>query len=237
MLDISERASSTDVIHRSYDLDDISFRDDESDEGWFRFDGVASVVDTPYSVRDRFGEFNETIQAGAFTKTLRDSKADVALFVNHQHQAPPLATRSTGRLTLTADPNLRVGAKLNGKRSDVQDTRHAVIDGELRQMSIGFTVPKDRDQWNDDYTERTITEVKLVEVSIVWRGANPHTSASMRYDDLMRSLLDVDMSDDEIRRAIDHLTERITPPVTDIFAERDRLDRERLERKQLLRSC
>lgn len=230
---IDERGTGRQIRH--YDLTDFEFRDGGSDG--FTFEGVASVVDTPYTVRDAWGEFTETVAAGAFTKTLRDSKADVALFINHDHQGIPLATRSAGSLRLVADPNLRVTADLDPARSDVQNLRSAVTRGEMRQMSIGFTVPKARDSWNDDMTERTIRELNLFETSVVWRGANPHTSSSMRsFDDLLATLTDVEMTDDEVRRALAFFEARLpqSEPV-DPFAERDRMDRERLERKRLLR--
>jgi uncharacterized protein len=189
-------------------------------------------------VRDQFGEFTETITAGAFNKTLRDSKADVALFINHNHQGIPLATRGAGTLKLAADPHLRVSAALDPARPDVQTIRSAVTRGEMSQMSIGFTVPKARDKWNDDMSERMIKEVVLFETSIVWRGANPHTTSSMRsLDDLMASLDDIEMTEDELRRAIAAFEARLPQPepLVDLFAERDRQDRERLERKRLLR--
>lgn len=233
MMTIEDRGAGHQVRH--YDITDFEFRDDGS--AGFTFEGVASVVDTPYSVRDQFGEFIETITAGAFNKTLRDSKADVALFINHNHQGVPLATRGAGTLKLSADPHLRVSAALDPARPDVQTIRSAVTRGEMSQMSIGFTVPKARDKWNDDMTERTIKEVALFETSIVWRGANPHTTSSMRsLDELMASLDDVEMSEDELRRAIAAFEARLPQPepLVDPFAERDRLDRERLERKRLL---
>jgi uncharacterized protein len=228
---IAERGTGHQIRH--YDLTDFEFRDDGSNG--FTFEGVASVVDKPYSVRDMWGEFTETISAGAFNKTLRDSKADVALFVNHNHQGIPLATRGAGTLKLVADPDLRVVAELDPTRPDVQNVRSAVSRGEMRQMSIGFTVPKARDQWNEDMTERTIKEVALIETSIVWRGANPHTTGAMRsIDELFESITDIEMTEDELRRAITALEARLPAPVID-FADRDRQDRERLERKRLLR--
>lgn len=205
---LAERGSGHQIRH--YDITDFEFRDD-GDTG-FTFEGVASVVDTPYMVRDVFGEFTETIASGAFNKTLRDRKADVALFVNHQHAGIPLATRSASTLRLSVDPNLRVVAELDPARPDVQNVRSAVTRGEMRQMSIGFTTPKDarKDRWNDDMTERTITELNLIETSIVWRGANPHTTGVMRsFDDFVESFTDVDMTEDEVRRAIAALESRL----------------------------
>ena len=203
---MTDRGAGRQIRH--FNLTDFEFRDDGATG--FRFEGVASVVDAPYSVRDQWGEYTETIRSGAFNKTLRDSKADVALFVNHNVAGVPLATRGAGTLSLSADPNLRVGADLDPARPDVQVIRSAVTRGEMSQMSIGFFVPKARDKWNDDRTERTISEVQLVETSIVWRGANPLTSGSMRsVDQFMESLTDIEMSEDEVRRAIAALELRL----------------------------
>lgn len=238
-LDISDRSTlGASTQHRSFDFTEFEFRD-EGTEG-FVFEGVASVVDTPYTVRDQFGEFTETIRAGAFNKTLKDRKADVALFVNHDTRALPLATRADGSLQLVADPHLRVVATLNPARPSVQEVKHAVSDGQARQMSIGFTVPKDpkKDVWNDDYTERAIHELKLGETSIVWKGASPTTSGKMRSLDELLTLDMSDWSEDEIRRAISHLETQLPPAAVELvneFAERDRADRERLERLRLLR--
>jgi len=174
-----------------------------ADDSTVTFEGVASVVDTPYQVRDMFGEFTETITRGAFDKTLA-GKSDMALFVSHNMNALPLATRSAGNLTLSADPHLRVSASLNAQRHDVHDARIAVADGLMRQMSIGFSVPKGAQAWNEDYTVRTINEVNLTEASLVWRGASPTTTAAVRA--LADILAEIDCDDpDEVRRAIAHL--------------------------------
>jgi HK97 family phage prohead protease len=200
MHDITDRAAGgASVQYRSYEIADFEFRDEGSNG--FTFEGVASVVDTPYMVRDQWGEFSETIRAGAFNKTLRDSKADVALLVNHDTKGIPLATRGAGTLKLTADPHLRVTAELDPARPSVQDIRSAVSRGEMRQMSIGFSVPKARDQWSDDYAERTISEVNLSEASIVWKGASPTTTASIRsLVDLLGDFSELD--EDEMQRAL-----------------------------------
>ena len=236
-LDVSSRAhAGRDLQHRSYTLAEFAFRDDTPTG--FTFEGVASVVDKPYVVRDTFGEFNETIRAGAFNKTLRDSKADVALFVNHRHADVPMASTRAGTLRLAADPNLRATADLDPIRPDVIIARSAVTRGEMQEMSIGFRVNKARDEWNDTFTERIIHEVNLVEVSIVRQGANPYTEASMRsLDEFLDSLTDVDMDEADVRRAITYFETRL-PAVEQVetiinpFAERDRLEREALERKR-----
>ena len=206
--DIQARAAGGHSI-RSFDFTACEFRDD-GPNGFVTFEGIASVVDTPYQVRDQWGTFTETIRAGAFNKTHKDGKADVALFVNHDTRALPLATRLDGSMVLGVNPHLTVRATLNPARPSVMEVRHAVADGQARQMSIGFSVPKARDSWNDTMTERHIAEVALSEASIVWRGASPTTSGAIRsLDDLLADLTDVDMTDDEVRRAIVALQARI----------------------------
>ena len=246
--DLSERATPGTRAVRSFEFTECEFRDD-GPNGWVTFEGVASVVDTPYTVRDHLGEFTETIKAGAFDKTLAElskraakgPQHDVALFVNHDTRALPLATVSAGNLTLSASPHLNVRAFMNPARPSVQEVRHAVSDGQARQMSIGFSVPNPKaDQWNDDYTERNISEVKLYESSIVWRGASPTTSGAVRSLDELLALFPEgsEYDENEVRRALAHL-EALLPAqveaVADAIIQRDREDRERLERKIALR--
>jgi phage head maturation protease len=152
-----------------------------------------------------------------------------------------LATRGAGTLKISADPNLRVSATLDPARPDVQIIASALRRGEMRQMSIGFMAVKARDKWSQDMSEVVRTEVALREASIVEKGANTGgTDATIRaFDDFMESLTDVDMSEAEIRRAIAHfeslLPEERVEEIVNEFAERDREDRERLERKTLIR--
>lgn len=211
--------------HRSFTLDEVEIRADDA-TGGFTFEGVASTVDEPYTVRDMFGEFTEVIESGAFDKTLREAtkrvakgrQHDIALFVNHDYKRAPLATVSSGRLELWADPNLRVRAALNPDRHDVHDFRHAVNDGEMRQMSIGFDIPQGKNEWTetaDGGELHTIREVKLYEASAVWMGANHLTSAGMRSADLIALLDDMHPDPDELRRVLDELRSRITADEAD----------------------
>jgi phage head maturation protease len=48
-------------------------------------------------------------------------------------------------------------------------------------MSFAFQVV--RDQWNKDYSERTISEVKLYDVSVVTYPANKATVVKLRSED------------------------------------------------------
>lgn len=190
--------------------------------GGYTFDGVASVVGVPYSVRDMFGEFEETIRKGAYTKTLKE-KSDVRFLVNHA--GLPVARTKSNTLKLSATPDLRALAPdLDQANPTVQEIKSVVDRGDADQMSIGMRVH--RQEWNEDYTVREIIEAELFDVSLVTFPASPTTTASMRsFDEFMTSLTDVDMDDDEVRRAIAYFEGRLVKP-TD-FAARDRADLER----------
>lgn len=194
-LEREDRAAVAHVEFRSEDDDSVSFH------------GVASVVDTPYTVRDMFGEYTETILPGAFKKTLSEVKKgndDVRFLINHD--GIPLARTKSKTLRLSAQPDLTVDAELDATSPLVQTLRSAMTRGDLDQMSIGMRVH--RQEWNEDYTERFIKEAQLFDVSVVTFPASPTTSASLRsLDETIRELTaDRDELDpDEIRRVIAHL--------------------------------
>ncbi len=205
MKTIADRATLTREV-RDFASTEIEVRADSEDK--VTFDGIASVVDTPYTVRDMFGDYTETIAKGAFTKTLKE-KADVRLLINHE--GTPLARTKSKTLQLSANPDLRAVAELDPANPKVQEIRSAMSRGDMDQMSIGFRVH--RQEWNGDYTERTIKEAELFDVSVVTYPASPTTTASLRS---ITDLFDLDLSDapeDEIRRAIAHLEKLLPAPV------------------------
>lgn len=249
--DIADRAS----LSREVRIQTAGMELRAEDDGKITLDGVASVVDTPYTVRDVFGEFSETIRKGAFRKTLAE-KADVRLLVNHD--GVPLARTKSKTLKLSAAPDLRAVAELDPENPTVQEIRSAMSRGDIDQMSIGMRVH--RQEWNEDYTERSIIEAELFDVSVVTFPASPTTSASLRsLDEWFESLKEFDLSADDLRRGLqwfrselssrtnvltaaevnDYLMEQaLIHGAVDIrpnpFAERDRADRVTLDR---LRVC
>lgn len=196
--DLSARATYTRVTRASA----APFEVRADDDGKVTLDGTASVVDEPYSVRDMFGEYQETIVRGAFNKTLKE-KADVRLLVNHD--GVPLARTKSKTLKLAADPDLRATATLDPANPTVQEIRSALDRGDIDQMSIGMRVH--RQEWNEDYTERWIREAELFDVSVVTFPASPTTSAKLRS---LAELVDMfpvgcDVDPDEVCRAMAHL--------------------------------
>lgn len=150
----------------------------QQDSGLVRVEGYASMVDKPYTMYDMFGEYDETIARGAFTKTLAE-RADFAFLANHEGLT--MARTTNGTLSAEEDVlGLRIGADLDESRHDVSDLLKAIRRGDIDQMSFAFRVLDQK--WNDEYDSRVIKEVSLDrgDVSAVNYGANPNTVIGAR---------------------------------------------------------
>jgi len=121
--------------------------------------------------------FIETIAPGAFRKTLSETP-DVRLLINHE--GLPLARTKNGTLTLTEDDR---GLFMDATIADTNEGRDLyklVERGDVDQMSFAFRVI--RQKYNEDRSQRTLTEVSLADgdVSVVTYPAYPTTSVEAR---------------------------------------------------------
>jgi uncharacterized protein len=177
---------------RRFCVDAVGVRAKGSGSTEIDIEGYASITDAPYTVTDWLGEYTETISSGAFKKTLEEND-DVRLLFNHD--GIPLARTKSETLTLTEDKKgLRTEATLDTRSGTANDLVIAMQRGDLDEMSFAFKV--ERQEWNEDYTERWINEVKLFDVSVVTYPANPATSVGLRALDVLKHL------DDRTARAI-----------------------------------
>jgi hypothetical protein len=152
-------------------------------DGGAILEGYATVYDYAYSIGDvDRGGFMETIVKGSAAKSA--AEADVRLLINHE--GIPLARTRSGTMTLESDDiGLRVTAQLDPQNPLSASLRSAMERGDMDQMSFAFRVL--RDEWNSDYSERKIYELKLFDVSMVTYPANPATVAKVRSDDTQDS--------------------------------------------------
>lgn len=198
----------------------------EAGTGQLTLMGYASTTGNAYPVYDFLGEYDETIAVGAFAKSLKEQD-DVRLLVNHD--GIPLARTKSGTLTLTEvvdaknDPQGReqtglwCEATLDASSPHVQSVKSAMDRGDMSEMSFAFQAT--RQEWNEDYTARIVTELRLFDVSVVTYPANPATSATLtdaRADakrELVLSLIESGRPLDEEQRQF----------VRDAIAERDAL--------------
>lgn len=152
-------------------------------DGTATIDGYATVYDVAYDVAGGppYG-WREIIVRGAATKSVLE-RDKVVFLSNHDSDTAwglPLAGTHAGTLRLESDDvGLRIATTVNpssdpltGFVVDRIETKHADA------MSFAFRVL--RQEWNDDYTERRILELKLYDVSVVTYPANPATVIQVR---------------------------------------------------------
>lgn len=152
------------------------------EDGSVIVDGYATVYDYAYDVMGGapYG-WSETIARGAATKSVQE-RDNVGLLINHDSATAlglPVAANWAGTLELESD---RRGLRMEGSVAPGDVVSDFLIRRlerrEADAMSLAFRVI--RQEWNDDYTERTITELALVDVSVVNYPANPATIAQVR---------------------------------------------------------
>ena len=165
--------------NRSFTFSAVEERND-NDTDTLLFTGYASVFNKPYGVRDHKGVYDETIQPGAFKKTLQEQD-DVRFLVNHD--GIPLARTSSGTLELEEDQyGLFVRAELDPTNPTVAEVASAMKRGDLNEMSFAFAAM--RDEFNQQGDERTVSEARLFDVSVVTYPANPWAGAKLRGVDI-----------------------------------------------------
>lgn len=144
--------------------------------------GYATTYDQPYPMfgGPERGGWNETVAGGASAKSLKEQDDVVSLF---DHAGIPLGRTSKDTLVLSEDKlGLWTETTINPNVREAMDIAETVARGDIDAMSFAFKVT--REEWDDDFTERTISEVQLFDVSVVTFPANPHTIAGMKGDDL-----------------------------------------------------
>lgn len=151
-----------------------------NNDGTCSIHGYATVYDFPYEVMGGppYG-WVETITRGACMRSVANG-ADVRLLINHE--GIPLARTKSGTLKLESDEiglySLAQG--LDMRSPTVQSLISAMQRGDMDEMSFAFRA--EEQDWNEDYTERYITQVKLYDVSVVTYPANPAATSAVRGD-------------------------------------------------------
>lgn len=139
--------------------------------------GYASVFN---SLSEDLGGFKERIDPKAFNRTL-GSGMDVRALVNHDTTLV-LGRRSNGTLTLAVDAT---GLKVSitpPKTSYANDLLELVGRGDVSQMSFGFMIASGGEAWSneDGLKVRTVTDLDLLEVSVVSIPAYSDTTVALR---------------------------------------------------------
>jgi len=169
--EVNSRSKMKKIERRTFTVRDVEAR--QAEDGTMRLRGYAAVFNEASVPLP----FIETIAPGAFRKTLSETP-DVRLLINHE--GLPLARTKNGTLTLTEDDRgLYMDATI-ADTSEGRDLYKLVERGDVDQMSFAFRVI--RQKYNDDRSQRTLTEVSLADgdVSVVTYPAYPTTSVEAR---------------------------------------------------------
>jgi len=178
------------------------------------FEGYAAVFDSPSEPMP----WVETIAPGAFTRTLKRDR-DIRMFLNHNEDIL-LATTKAKTLTLAEDDKgLLVRAQLPDTTAG-RDLSALVRRGDVASMSFAFA-DQTKDGWSEDGTKRTISQLRLFEVSpITGWPAYGATSASVRG---LADALKAEVSELEAAIRKLHDSEFLTTTEVELLAEAVRL--------------
>lgn len=131
----------------------------KEDDGRLRISGWAAYFDNV----DSYGDI---IIRGAFAKTLIERKGRIAFCLQHDIWNPVAKIE----VLEERDMGLWVEALISASEDD---TQIKVKEGILSEMSIGYRTINSRSEIRDGIEINVLSEIKLIEISLVTVAANP----------------------------------------------------------------
>jgi len=131
------------------------------------------------ALSEDLGGFREQIAPGAFKNAI--GRDDVRALFNHDSNLI-LGRNKAGTLRMSEDDT---GLAIEIDPPDTQYARDLMVSmerGDITQMSFGFSVTKQGQKWeeNGQTHTRTLTDVRLYDVSPVTLPAYPQTDVALR---------------------------------------------------------
>lgn len=167
-----------DKIERRFFVADELTVETRAEGGAARLVGHAAVFDT---LSENLGGFREKIAPGAFLESI--AADDIRALFNHDPNFV-LGRNRSKTLKLAEDDR---GLKISIDLPDTQLVRDMVTSpiarGDISQMSIGFSVRSEDQDWGeetDGQVVRTLKRVRLFDVSPVTYPAYPQTDVAVR---------------------------------------------------------
>lgn len=144
-------------------------------------EGYAAVFNSPATIRDMVGEFEEVIRPGAFARSIE--KRTPVLQFEHGRD-PRVGAVPIGRIDDIHEDGsgLFVRARLFDNAT-VEPVREAIAEGAISGMSFRFNVPKNGDTWSTrkgNLDLREIREADTAECGPVVFPAYDQTSVTVR---------------------------------------------------------
>lgn len=177
---------SSDPLVRSIGFDLIRRDDDDG----MTLRGHAAVFNRWTTIDSWEGKFQERILPGAFTRTLQGQPAAKVRLQFDHGQHPMIGSLPIGAIKKLSEDNR--GLYVEARLSDnwlVQPVRDAIDSGAIDGMSFRFQVLAETWEKEDtDMPERSISEVRLIEVGPVVWPAYAGTDVGVRSQELAHSL-------------------------------------------------
>ncbi|EAD8851628.1 HK97 family phage prohead protease [Listeria monocytogenes] len=162
---------------RTFNINNIKTRDD-TDTDVITLTGYASVFNSSTMISDWF---EKTIEQGAFARAISDNN-DIRCLFNHDW-SHVLGRTKAGTLRLEEDDHgLKFEVTLPNT-TVARDLVESLKRGDINQCSFGFIPVQETWNYDSDPITRVITDVDLMEVSIVSLPAYEDTEV-----DLVRSV-------------------------------------------------
>ena len=150
----------------------------EADDDGLTLEGYAAVFDSPTLIDSWEGTFTESIQRGAFAKTISE-RTPVMQFDHGTHPLIGSIPLGVIRSIREDDHGLFVRARLSDNWL-IQPIRDAILDGAVNGMSFRFRVIQDKWNREDDPPHRTLVEVSAPELGPVVFPAYEDTDVGVR---------------------------------------------------------
>lgn len=161
---------------------EVRAEDGAADAAKPRIIGYAAVFN---SLSEDLGGFRETIQPGAFTRSLRDG-ADVRALIDHE-AGKILGRRSAGTLELKANQKGLYVSIDPPATQYARDLMESMGRGDIREMSFAFRTRTDEWRMQEGEVIRELLDVDLLDVSVVTFPAYPATDVAVRSLEVFRS--------------------------------------------------
>lgn len=145
--------------------DTLQFKNFEIQETKKEDDGRLTI--TGYGAYfNNVDSYGDIIERGAFSKTLIERKGRIAFCYQHDIWNP------IGKIEeiYEDDKGLKVVVKLSAANDDIQTK---VKEGILKEMSIGYRTINSRSEVQNGIEVNLLSEIKLIEISLVTVAANP----------------------------------------------------------------
>jgi len=146
-------------------MDNLKFKNFDITE--YKSEENGNLIITGYgAVFGNIDSYGDIIERGAFAKTLIERKDRIAFCYQHDIWNPVGKIQSIDE----DEYGLKLTVMLSAAEDDIQIK---VKEGILKEMSIGYRTMNSKSEIRDGVEVNLLTEIKLIEVSLVTVAANP----------------------------------------------------------------